>query len=472
VRQNKFYFYSSFNAGSPSSFADEFYIGFMKNYRAYGSLSIFISTTESVPVRFSVRSSRGNLYSGTAYNTFFQQVTLSSSYAVSGITVRDKGVWIQATDAGKHLIVYGVNFQQYTTDGYVALPCYDYQIGSYTYYAVSTHFSNRTNDRLSSEVLLVGCEDNTAVTITPTQAIQIPSDLARGWTAITLAPGQSYTISLNRLQTFQFDNLVDLTGSKVTSNKPITLFSGHQCADVPVGVQACDHLVEQIPPTITWGRFFLSASYQNRVSGERYRVIATGNTTVTGHCNPAIEGLHSHSFIINLRGTGSYHEFQIGPNVFCSMQASRPVLLMQFASGAVHETPHYGDPSMMVIPPVEQHRNNYTIVTQSNFDNFLTVTVVAEFFNTSDIILNGASLAGSAWTPIYCSTVDVCAYGTRLSVRVGPSFIYHTNPAAKLGVVVYGFSPSNSYGYPAGMELDQISGMCEIIVHIFQIIIQ
>ena len=430
----------------------------MKNYRGRGSLSIFVSTTESTPVHFYVRSSQGILYSGTAYNTNFRQVTLSVSYAVSGITVRDKGVWIQATDTSKRLIVYGLNFQQYTTDGFVALPCNNYQIASYTYYAVSTHFSNRSSGRLSSEVLLVGCEDNTAVTITPTQVIQIPSDLVRGRNTITLSPGQSYTVSLNRLQTFQFDNLVDLTGSKVTSNKPIGFFSGHECADVPVGVPACDHLAEQIPPTITWGRFFLSASYKNRVSGERYRILATGNTTVTGHCNPAVEGLHSHSFIINLRGTGSFHEFQIGPNVFCSMQANRPVLLVQFASGAQHETPHYGDPSMMVIPPVEQHRNNYTLVTQSSFDNFLTITVATEFFNTSDIILNGASLAGSTWTPIYCSTVDVCAYGTRLSVRLGTSFIYHRNPAAKLGVVVYGFSYSGSYGYPAGMRLDQISG--------------
>ena len=437
----------------------------MKNYRGDGSPSIFVSTTESIPVYFSVHGSRGNLYSGTAYNNFFTRVTLPNSYTVSGITVRDKGVWIQATDTSKRLIVYGVNVQQYTTDGFVALPCYDYLIDSYTYYAVSTHFSNRTYDRISSEVLLVGCEDNTVVTITPTQVIQIPSDLVTGLgTAVTLAPGQSYTVSLNRLQTFQFDNLLDLTGSKVTTNKPIAFFSGHECADIPVGVPACDHLAEQIPPTITWGRFFLSGSFKNRVSGERYRVIAIENTTVTGHCNPAVEGLHSHSFVINLRGTGSFHEFQIGPNVFCSMQASRPVLLMQFASGAIHETPHYGDPFMMVIPPVEQYRNKYTLVTQSSFDNFLTVTVTAEFFNTSNIILNGSSLTGSAWTPIYCSTVDVCAYGTRLSVRVGTSFVYHTNPAAKLGVVVYGFSPSESYGYPAGMRLDRISGIASYVL--------
>ena len=447
-----------YHADSPSNVANEFYIGFMKNSLGNGSLSIFVSTMESNPVNFSVRSSQGNLCSNTAHNNYFTQVTLPNSYAVSDITERDKGVWIRATDTSKRLIVYGVNVQQ---DGFVAFPCYNYPIESYTYYAVSTPFSNTTSERLSSEVLLVGCEDNTAVTITPTQEIQIPSDLVTGQnTAITLSPGQSYTVSLNRLQTFQFDNLLDLTGSKVASNKPIAFFSGHECADVPVGVPACDHLAEQIPPTITWGRFFLCASYKNRVSGERYRVIATGNTTVTGHCNPAVEGLHSHSFIINLRGTGSFHEFQIGPDVFCSMQANRPVLLMQFASGAQHETPHYGNPFMMVIPPVEQHRSNYTLVTQSGFDNFLTITVTTEFFNTSDIILNGASLAGSAWTPIYCSAVDVCAYGTRLSARVGTSFIYHSNPAAKLGVVVYGFSYSGSYGYPAGMQLQQISGMC------------
>jgi len=84
---------------------------------------------------------------------------------------------------------------------------------------------------------------------------------------------------MNRMQTFQFENLLDLTGSKVTSSKPIAFFSGHECADVPVGVGYCDHLVEQFPSTQTWGQLFFTASLKSRISGEWYNVIGSMNAT-------------------------------------------------------------------------------------------------------------------------------------------------------------------------------------------------
>ena len=187
-------------------------------------------------------------------------MTLPSNFAVFNNTMRNKGVLIHATDASRKLTVHGMNDALYTADGFVALPCHDYQKQNYTYYAVSTHF-NRSSAQLTSQVLLVGCDASTELTITPTQEIQIPPDLVRGSNLpLSVPSGGSYTITLNRLQTFMFHSTLDLTGSKVVSNKPISFFSGHECADVPVGVAACDHLVEQLPPTITWGKRILCCS--------------------------------------------------------------------------------------------------------------------------------------------------------------------------------------------------------------------
>ena len=100
-------------------------------------------------------------------------------------------------------------------------------------------------------------------------------------------------------------------------------------------------------------------------------------------------------------------------------------------------------------PPVEQYSNNYTFVTQSGFQNAVTVTVASEIFNSEDIILNGNFLDSANWTEIYCSTQTVCGYGTQVSVSVGRNFIHHCAPTAKLGTFVYDFSRHVSYGYPA-----------------------
>ena len=445
---------------SPSTAANEYYVGFFKNFWGPGTMTLYITTTESVAVPFTVSSSTGQIYSDIATNWEATNVTLSSSFAILNNTVRDKGVWIHATDASSKLTVHGMNYASQTADGFVALPCYDYQKETYTYYAVSIRY-----DRIPysysrfSVVLLVGCVNGTEITITPTQTIQIPSDLIRGSNSpINVTSGRSYTVILNKFQTFLFASRMNLTGSKVVSNKPIAFFSGHECADVPVGVGACDHLVEQLPPTITWGKQFFMVSSLGKTAGEQYKLITSSvTTTVVCYCYSS-GGNVSQTFMTTLSGAGRSHEFHIAQDMFCSIQASSPILLVQFAIGGDCEPSGYGDPFMMMIPPVEQYRNKYTFVTQSNFQNTITITVGAEFFNSEYIILNGNSLNSANWTEIYCSTHTVCGYATRVSLSVGRNFIYHRDPTARLGTFVYGFNRYGSYGYPAGMQLAPISG--------------
>ena len=449
-------------AASPSTAANEYYVGFLRNLLGQGTITLFITTTESVPVPFTVSSSTGQIYSDTATNSTVINVTLPSSFAVFNDTIRDGGVWVRATDVRRKLTVYGMNDNiRGSTDGFVALPCHDYQKQNYTYYAVSTYFGRTVRDpeELISEVLLVGCEDSTELTITPTQTIEIPSDLVGGSnSSVTVTSGGSYTVTLDRLQTFLLSSTLDLTGSKVVSNKPIAFFSGHECADVPVGVAACDHLVEQLPPTITWGRRFFVASSLGKIAAEQYKVITSAaTTTVVCYCYSS-GGTVSETFITTLNGAGRTYEFHIAQNMFCSVQASSPILLVQFAIGAGREPSSYGDPFMTMIPPSEQYSSNYTFVAQSGFENAITVTVASEFFNTEDIILNGNSLNSANWTEIYCSTQTVCGYGTQISVSVERNFVYHRDSTAKIGTIVYGFRRHTSYGYPAGMLLIPISG--------------
>ena len=447
------------NTVSPSTAANEYYVGFFKNYCGQGNMTLFITTTESVPVPFTVNSSTGLIYSDTANESVVRSVILPSSFAVTDNDERDKGVQIHATDA---ITVHGMNDASGSADGFVALPCYDYQEQNYVHYAVSAYY-NGTSHRSISQVLLVGCKENTELTITPTQMIQIPRDSVMGGNlTLNVTSGESHTITLNRLQTFFFYSTLDLTGTKVVSNKPISFFSGGECADVPVGAY-CDHLVEQLPPTLTWRRQFLVASSLNRITGERYKLItSTATTNIESYCY-TFGGSVSRIFMTTLSGAGSSHEFNISQNMFCSVQASSPVLLVQFAIGR-SQSSQYGDSFMMMIPPVEQYSNNYTFVTQLGFENAITIIVDSQFLNSADVVLNGNSVSAT-WTEIYCSTQTICAYGTRLSVSAGRNFIYHRNPTTKLVTFVYGFRQNGSYGYPAGMQLFSISGTASTIVN-------
>ena len=222
-----------------------------------------------------------------------------SSLTVNSDTERNKGIRVRATDPSKTLVVSGMNYESYTVDSFLALPTGPVR-EEYTYISNSMLWTNRSGDTFPSLILLVGTQDNTVLTITPTEYVVIPYDLRDpNNPQYFVHPGQSYTVSLNALETYQIESNLDLTGSRIVSNKPLSVFAGHECTDVPGGVTACDHLFEQVPPTNTWGRFFFLVPSESsyRTSPEWYRIVSSKpSTTVSITCFSLEDSLHSFSY--------------------------------------------------------------------------------------------------------------------------------------------------------------------------------
>jgi hypothetical protein len=60
----------------------------------------------------------------------------------------------------------------------------------------------------------------------------------------------------------------DLTGTKVTADKPVEVFGGHSCSFVPYNKWACDHLEEVMFPVGTWGKEVLAVQSPPEANGE------------------------------------------------------------------------------------------------------------------------------------------------------------------------------------------------------------
>ena len=97
------------------------------------------------------------------------------------------------------------------------------------------------------------------------------------------AAGVPYNVMLNQGQTYQLINTsaapADLSGSLVTSDKPVAVFGGHQCANVPSGATFCDHIEEEMPPVSTWGKTFVTEPLATRLNGDTFRFLASQNST-------------------------------------------------------------------------------------------------------------------------------------------------------------------------------------------------
>ena len=411
----------------------DFYIGFPKNDP--DNLQLFVTTREPDSVTFIVETLLGFQDTCVATHDSTTAVTLPINFQVENSDQRNKGIHVSA-QRDKQINVYGFSHHTLRTDAFLALPCLQLPVDQYEYYAISY-----TAAAENSQLLFVGCEDNTVVQFGTT------------------------TITLNQMETYYEEFNPDVTGLRVVSNKPISLFSGDECTKIPAG-GFCDHLLEQLPPTATWGTTFLSASFESRMTGEIYRILASQpSTSVSVNCNT-----YSQPRTYSLATAGAWQEFMTPDDSFCVIESNKPLLVVEFALGRTTDIyfNRTGDPFMMMIPPVEQYSNNYVFNAPSEYTtNFITIFVTPEYFEPDKIFVDDISQEQTVWTTIHCQDGTVCGYAAYASMETGDHRLYHSDPVAKIGAAVYGFNIGVSYGYAGGLQPVAMKCKCNSIEYFY-----
>lgn len=234
----------------------------------------------------------------------------------------------------------------------------------------------------------------------------------------------------------------DLTGSRVIANHPVAVFGGHVCAYIPYNAQACDHVESQMPPAQTLGTEYVSAPMVDPSGGNTniVRVLAAlDGTDVT--ITPPQGGVGSVSL-----GAGEWREFA-ATSAF-SVSATRGVLVTQYLVGQLASSADRGDPSMVVLPPVEQYRSDYTFVTPSSYSpgtggqSYLLIVRPPGLA----ITLDGAAVGGS-FQSVGGSEIGIVPLAGGTHQMAAP---------AQFGVIVFGMGRATSYAYPAGLNLEEI----------------
>lgn len=407
--------------------AAEYYVAFPPNHGGSQSLPLFIATRELDPVPFTIETLSSYSYTGVTNINSATIVQLPTSLVVTSSTQRDKGIKISAGD--KHITVYGLNYRSYTSDGFAALPCSTQDVDEYEYYGAVYG----DGPYGYSELLMVACEDNTEIQVGST------------------------VVSLNEMETYLYTAERDLTGMRVVSDKPISFFSGHSCNNIPTGQVYCDHILEQLPNTALWGKQYLSASLYGRSSADIYDVISsTPSTTVTFACTN--QPLITRSQFSNNRETVT-----VPDNSFCAIESNNPVLVVQYSPG--HNADRVtGDPFIMALFPIEQYSNDYPIFAPSQYStNAIAIFLPPEHYQPEKVYFDDTSQTNAGWTRIACADQTTCGYAAYISVGTGEHSVYHDNTGARFGVSIYGFTPYDSYGYPAVGALPANGGNFELL---------
>ncbi|HAW08214.1 MAG TPA: hypothetical protein DCW42_03450 [Bacteroidetes bacterium] len=302
-----------------------------------------------------------------------------------------------------------------------------------------------------SQFLVIATEDNTNVTIVPT----VPTRANKLKTQnIILNKGDVYLVQADITQS-QLRN--DLTGTKVTSDKPIVVIAGHQRTRLPINGRggSRDMLMEELPPLNAWGRnsivvpFAQSLILENTIDNDIFRVLAYSDNTQL-----FIDG----DLVATLNEGELYEEYLDAPHF---IDASAPILVAQYKKSAQTSgyTSSESDPLMLIMPPIEQYGNFYRFANiQANEYDYGIIQRMQKVYDEHYIniispnnTLDNVKLDGNLVQVNSFKAVPNTNFSyAQLSVNEGTHEIACPGGC---GLIVYGYGIANSYGYYGGMNL-------------------
>ncbi|MBS2030580.1 MAG: IgGFc-binding protein [Deltaproteobacteria bacterium] len=287
----------------------------------------------------------------------------------------------------------------------------------------------------------------------------------------------------------------DFTGSVVSSDKAVAVFGGADCTFKPYNDFACDHIEEEMFPFSTWGKTYVgvkSKTYTGATATypDYWRIVSAcgpsscpQGTTVTvsppmgpsragaacgSACTCSTNGQTTTCQLPPLvQGqTAPWIEFQHGSSFTAT--GDHPIVLAQYFvsesaadSNQSNPTVAVGDPSLVLAPPVEQWRSDYSVLAPTTYaQNYVSLMVYDPNHSggspaTGAIQVDGTTVPAGEWNNVPSTNYYTAVHALSNSGNGG-----HTINAAngvKVGAVVYGYDSYVSYGYTGGLDLQAIT---------------
>ena len=210
-------------------------MGYIPHFNRHPAL--IVTTIESTPVYYRIEAPGLNYhFSGVLIPNTQNVVNLpknltgkSNTFPQASSDRIPKGIYLK-TSSDKVTVV-GQSGGYNSLDTFLAVPTKNLCLSEYVYYP----FSVAAYVRADASFAIVGTENETTITIRVSVNSKISFNSTTDWESLHSGEKRSYVI--NRLQTVYVSAyLIDLTGSKVIADKPLSVISGHECAFVPTYV--------------------------------------------------------------------------------------------------------------------------------------------------------------------------------------------------------------------------------------------
>jgi hypothetical protein len=354
-----------------------------------------------------------------------------------------------------------------------------------------TNFNPNNPIHLRAFLTIVGTGENTTVRVTTKAAVvgggPIPATPVNGTVEATL-----HAFDVLNLETGDFN--ADFTGSIIEADGPIAVFTGSEASDAPrfnkLAERRCcaDHLEDQLDPVRATGKRFAITHSPSRTRAvneagatttvvpepEYIRFVAArnGGAVITTTLPPPND-------TIVLADAGDYHEVTVYSDFMAESTAAvvvSQVMASQDAAFVKRGLPG-GDPSIVIVPPIEQFRADYVFLTPDKYAfDFVSVIAPPGVVVLLDELPLGPERClitpADGLTPAQRGTPDppLLVYTCQLSFPtinplVDPPLtlpgtqndgVHRIVAGVPIGVMVTGFDNYVSYAYAGGTDLREL----------------
>ncbi len=371
-------------------------------------------------------------------------------------------------EADMPVSVYVLNAKSNASDSYKAIPVEfwgnEYRHCSYYDNGVSSFY------QYSNGFLIIGSEKGTNVTVKLQGRSSTSNGNLKNDASKTI--GDIITFKLNEGEVYQIagngetKGSYDLTGTQITSTKPVGVISYHEGALIPALVLGGigKHLSEMLPPVNTLGTHYASLSMVRNGSkkGDMFRMLATEdntNVTLKWYDFDTKELLGSKSLVI--AKAGDFEEYSsvmsvsdddksiTGISVF---EATKPIQLMQYSYTRYWDDSGY-DSFMWLVPPTNQY-TTHAIVQAPDLDgaseNHLHLLIKTDPEDKSLTGLKSVKLDGQYLDQKYPTLLSnkvpgTSIYWAQISIATGSHDI-QGDGSVEFGAYVQSKTSFNNYG--------------------------
>lgn len=413
-----------------SSEGTQFWFGFMEhNVNRLNTKVAMITSRHNTSGTISVPGENWS----ESFNVVANEVTLiylpAFTEVIGSETIEQKGIFIKTQLA---VSVYIHQYFTFSAEASIVLP--QSAIGNEYYTMCFQGLTEDQADEMPPEFLLIGTEDNTNITITP-------SDNTLGGRVRDVP----FDIVLNKGDTYQVQGEMGhskLTGSHIIGDKNFVVFAGSRRSKIPHECLARDNLIEQMPPLDTWSKRYVTVPHFD-LEYDIFKILAAeDNTNITIHTDIPT------NFTLN---KGDVFEYDSDEASF--IEADKPIIIAQYMIGSECNGltsiggDLLGDPAMVILPGINQTKDTITLYN-STFQNISRhyINVIMSTDDVPFVEIDGESIQDNS----SIQTIGLNDEFSYAQVRVSGGSHTLSSTGCGLTATAYGYGFAESYAYTGG----------------------